>query len=100
MGPVPFHALPSAYAIWLPAVVSPTSSNPASGFWSPWPNLFRAGRHFWNTNTRAACACRRLSDSLPVRIVTHTLARSAHNHTPLQKSLWDIVYLRDTILAA
>ncbi len=42
----------------------------------------------------------RLSASLPVRIVTHTLTRSAHNHTPLRKTLWDIVYFRDTTLAA
>ncbi len=35
---------------------------------------------------------------LPVRIVTHTWTRSAHNNTPLRKTLWDNVYLRDTIL--
>ena len=36
----------------------------------------------------------------PSCIVTHTLARSAHGYTPLWKSVWDIVGLRDTILPA
>ncbi len=42
-------------------MVSPTSSDPASGFWKPWPNLFRAGRQLWQALTRTACACRRLT---------------------------------------